>query len=54
MILKFKNTCTGCPEQYDVFDEEDNQVGYVRVRHGYCSVRFPHHGGKEIYIMDER
>lgn len=50
MELRFKNTCPGCPEQYDVFDnEDDTQVGYVRLRHGYMSVRVPDSSGEEIY-----
>lgn len=27
-------TCGACPEQYDVFDGGE-QVGYLRLRHGY-------------------
>ena len=26
-------TCGACPEQYDVFDSEGEQVGYLRLRH---------------------
>lgn len=52
MELRFVNTCPACPEQYDVFDNEDNtQVGYVRLRHGYLSVRYVDEEGnqKELY-----
>lgn len=38
--LKFKMTCGACPEQYDVFKNED-YVGYVRLRHGYLYVSDP-------------
>lgn len=36
--LEFRMTCAGYPEQYDVLDEEGNEVAYVRLRHGtlYC------------------
>lgn len=27
-------TCYACPEQYDVFDKNNNHVGYLRLRHG--------------------
>ena len=45
----FNLTCSGCPEQYDVFDSNGNQVGYVRLRWGYLRVDYPHHGGEVIY-----
>lgn len=35
--LCFKQTCFACPEQYDVY-QDDKQVGYVRLRHGYLSL----------------
>lgn len=41
-------TCAGCPEQYDVF-LEDEQVGYLRLRHGYFRVEFPNCRGELIY-----
>lgn len=46
MKLEFIKTCGACPEQYDVFDENDNQVAYIRLRWGYLSVEYD---GKEIY-----
>ena len=38
--LTLKMTCTAFPEQYDVFDKNYNQVGYIRLRNGwlYCSI----------------
>lgn len=51
MIIKgldFKKTCDACPEQYDVF-KDGNQVGYVRLRWGGLSCRYPNHEGDEIY-----
>ncbi len=41
--LKFVMTCSEFPEQYDVFDG-DNQVGYVRMRYGNFSVSCPDAG----------
>lgn len=45
--LEFKATCYGCPEQYDVFLENE-QVGYVRLRHGTLRVDYPSHSGETI------
>lgn len=46
-MFKLKQTCGACPEQYDVYDEEGNQVGYLRLRWGYfyaqCYVSPEHH-----------
>jgi len=49
MKIKLVKTCGACPEQYDAFDEKGNQVGYLRLRHGYFSVSFPDVGGETIY-----
>lgn len=46
--LRFKMTCGACPEQYDVF-LGDEQVGYVRLRHGALRVDCPKHSGLEVY-----
>lgn len=46
--LRFKMTCGACPEQYDVFLGEE-QVGYVRLRHGFMAVACPDYGGKTVY-----
>lgn len=35
-------TCGGCPEQYDVFDESETIVGYMRLRHGYFYAECPY------------
>lgn len=35
--LCFKQTCFSCPEQYNVY-QDNKQVGYVRLRHGYLSL----------------
>ena len=47
--LRFAETCRLCPEQYDVFDKTDKQVGYVRLRHGYLRCDYPKCGGETIY-----
>jgi len=33
--LKLVCTCPHCPEQYDVLNENDVAIGYLRLRHGY-------------------
>ena len=46
--LRFEKTSSACPEQYDVF-KGGKQVGYIRVRHGVLSCRYPNNHGKTIY-----
>lgn len=50
--LNFKCTCSVCPEQYDVFDNNENIVGYVRLRWGYLRCDYPDVGGEVIYEAD--
>lgn len=47
--LNFKCTCSACPEQYDVFDGNDNIVGCVRLRWGGLICEYPDVDGKLIY-----
>jgi hypothetical protein len=47
--LEFELTCVACPEQYDVFDENHKQVGYVRLRFGNLTCDYPDYRGDEIY-----
>lgn len=42
-------TCFACPEQYDVFDQEGNQVAYFRLRHGTFRAEVPDVGGVTVY-----
>jgi hypothetical protein len=42
-------TCQACPEQYDVFNANDEQVGYLRLRHGNFTVECPDVFGKLVY-----
>ena len=35
----YELTCCGCPEQYDIWDDEKHiKVGYIRFRWGYLAV----------------
>lgn len=52
MIIKnliFIKTCGACPEQYDVMTEDNNIVGYVRLRFGALTCEYPDVGGEMIY-----
>jgi hypothetical protein len=42
-------TCIACPEQYDVYDKEGNQVAYFRLRFGAFRVQHPDAGGEIVY-----
>ena len=46
--LTFHRTCSCSPEQYDVFDNNNN-VGYIRLRWGELTCEYPDVGGEEIY-----
>lgn len=41
-------TCFACPEQYDVM-VGDEQVAYLRLRHGHFTARVPDVGGEIVY-----
>lgn len=46
-------TCGACPEQYDVFDDTTKeQVGYLRLRHGYFRADIDNCGGETVYEAD--
>lgn len=47
--LYFDCTCGACPEQYDVYDSEGKQVGYVRLRWGWLRCEYPEVFGEVIY-----
>lgn len=49
--LKFVMTCGACPEQYDVY-LNDEKVAYVRLRWGVLSVSYPDVRGDIIYEHD--
>lgn len=47
-------TCTACPEQYDVLDKfTGKEVAYLRLRHGYFYVECPW-GGERVYDANPR
>lgn len=46
---KLEQTSSACPEQYDVYDAEDNYVGYLRLRHGHFRADYPCCGGEIVY-----
>lgn len=52
--LKLICTCPACPEQYDVFDADNKQVGYLRLRHGYFRADVPTCGGETIYASNPK
>lgn len=43
----FELTCPAFPEQYDVF-KNDEQVGYVRLRHGWLFLDYPDVGQERL------
>jgi hypothetical protein len=51
--FKLIETCGACPEQYDVFKGKQ-QVGYLRLRHGYFRVDVPNCGGETVYEAHPR
>ena len=50
--IELVKTCSACPEQYDAF-YDNQQVGYLRVRHGVFRVDFGFCGGDTIYYTDD-
>ena len=46
---KLTCTCPACPEQYEVFDAAGNQVGYLRLRHGWFRADTPECGAETVY-----
>ena len=52
--LKLVCTSVACPEQYDVFDSEGKQVGYLRLRHGHFRADYPDCGGETVYRSDTK
>jgi hypothetical protein len=44
-----QQTCSACPEQYDVFDNNDKQVAYLRLRHGHFRADVPECGVETVY-----
>jgi hypothetical protein len=48
-MLKLHLTCCECPEQYDVYDEAGEQVGYLRLRHGSFTAKHKGVNGRLVY-----
>lgn len=48
---RLEKTCGSCPEQYDVFNG-DEQVGYFRLRHGHFTARLGDASGDYIYSAE--
>ena len=46
--IKLVKTCEACPEQYDAFLDGE-QIGYLRLRHGFFRVEHPDSGGAVVY-----
>lgn len=46
--LDFRQISGACPEQYDVYDMSNKQVGYVRLRWGHLTARYSPRG-KLVY-----
>lgn len=49
--LELRCTCCSHPEQYDVYDGEQ-QVAYFRLRHGYFYADVPDCGGETVYCAE--
>lgn len=49
MTIELRKTCSACPEQYDAYDENGTQVGYLRLRHGMFRVDCPDVGGETVF-----
>jgi hypothetical protein len=47
-VYKLELTCFMCPEQWDVFDDCLDKLGYIRLRHGEFRVDYPDCGGKTL------
>lgn len=46
--IKFVLTCPACPEQYDAYDKDGNEIAYLRLRGGVFRVDCPF-GGETVY-----
>lgn len=49
MEMYFVRTCYACPEQYDVYDNGKNQIGYVKLRYGQLKATYPDFGGETVF-----
>lgn len=51
MIILIR-TCNACPEQYDALNEQNETIGYLRLRHGTFTVECPDVGESEVYTKE--
>lgn len=49
MKVYFVRTCYACPEQYDVYTEGKEQIGYVKLRYGTLKAIYPDFGGEKVF-----
>lgn len=40
-IIHLKQISKECPEQYHLYNNKGDIVGYIRVRYGYCTAWYP-------------
>lgn len=52
MDCAVNNTCGACPEQYDVFNQDGTQIGYIRLRHGCMTASYPDVGGEDYISIN--
>lgn len=52
MIITLNKNSNACPEQYDAF-YNNKQVGYLRLRNGYFTVKYPDVDGELIYESEK-
>jgi hypothetical protein len=50
---KLVRTCMACPEQYEVF-YDNQQIGYLRLRHGHFRADYPDCGGETVYRSEPK
>lgn len=50
---RLERTCFACPEQYDVY-KGDEQVGYLRLRHGGFRAEYPNCMGETVYLAEPK
>lgn len=47
--MTFIQTCSACPEQYDVYNKNCREIGYIRLRYGMLRADYY---GKTVYSHD--
>lgn len=51
---QLKKTCWACPEQYDLFDKNQNMIAYFRLRHGCFTVECLDCDGEVVYYAEPK